>query len=477
MTITTATTHVRARRQQRRVILPLLFLLLLLLGALAFAAFTHTSSTTPTSSISFEKKEKIKKDDALLSADDAGFLNPDEEESTKVSTTVIDEVGDGVNEEEEEEEEEELDGGEEEVMKLGDDEPKQEEDENEQEEEDENEQEDDGEVEVETKEFTPKTKKITTRTTTTTTTTTTTRSSRHSHVCSPEYIALFPPKAKASKPPQVSTLAHRKNYANTGAYRDKKIPASILPNSGKDILAAPAVAGNSLTAANGDAPWRTCALVGNSGHLLKMDYGKQIDANDVVVRINQAPTKGYEKYVGKKTTHRLLNRLWTIAYHDGSGINKIYRGGGWPLEKGVTLISSRTAAENFVRLAYYVKDKLKRKDVQTLFLMPEVRAVAENALKKFRRCYEKKHSKNFRGGNCASSGLVGIAMLRPLCMNITVYGLGKGQRGDPYQYYRLKRTHRSYGNPVHSFDTEDIMFRTMANDGFITFCNAKDGCS
>jgi len=461
-TTTTTTTHIGARRQQRRVILPLL----LLLGALAFAVFTHTSSTTPTSSISspFEKKEKIEKDDALLSADDAGFLNPDEEESTKVPLMVVDEMEDGENEEEEEEEEEEEpDGGEEAVMKLGDEQ---------QQDDDENEQEDDGEVEAETKEFTPKTKKIATRTTTTTQ-----RSSRHSHVCSPEYIALFPPKAKASKPPQVSTLAHRKNYANTGAYRDKKIPASILPNSGKDILAAPAVAWNSLTAANGDAPWRTCALVGNSGHLLKMDYGKQIDANDVVVRINQAPTKGYEKYVGKKTTHRLLNRLWTIAYHDGSGINKIYRGGGWPLEKGVTLISSRTAAENFVRLAYYVKDKLKRKDVQTLFLMPEVRAVAENALKKFRRCYEKKHSKNFRGGNCASSGLVGIAMLRPLCMNITVYGLGKGQRGDPYQYYRLKRTHRSYGNPVHSFDTEDIMFRTMANDGFITFCNAKDGCS
>ena len=71
---------------------------------------------------------------------------------------------------------------------------------------------------------------------------------------------------------------------------------------------------------------------------------------------------------------------------------------------------------------------------------------------------------------------VGIAMLRPLCVNITVYGLGKGQRGDPYQYYRLKQTHRSYGNPVHSFDTEDIMFRTMAKDGVINFCNAKEEC-
>ena len=451
--------NVKGRRQRRLIIIITLFVSFVLLLAVV-VSFT----SSPSSPFAFGKEEANIKDEGLLGADDAGFLNPDEEESTKVS--VEDEVE--VHGKNEEEEEEENATGE--LLGVGD----QEEDVRNKD----NEEEDVKQDEAESEEaVAPKTKKTTT--TTTTTAMVTQRFSRHashSHACSPEYIALFPPKAKANKATTVSTLAHRKNYENTGAYRDKKIPASILPNSGRDILAAPAVVATNSVAANGDAPWRTCALVGNSGHLLKMDYGKQIDANDVVVRINQAPTKGYEKFVGKKTTHRLLNRLWTIAYHDGSGINKIYRGGGWPLEKGVTLISSRTAAENFVRLAYYVKNKLKRKDVQTLFLMPEIRAVAENSLKKFRKCYEKKHSKNFKGGNCASSGLVGIAMLRPLCVNITVYGLGKGQRGDPYQYYRLKQTHRSYGNPVHSFDTEDIMFRTMANDGVINFCNAKKEC-
>ena len=450
--------NVKGRRQRRLINIITLFVSFVLLLAGVGLSFT---SSSPLSPFAFGKEEgKIK---GLLGADDAGFLNPDEEESTKVS--VEDEVEvHGKNEGEEEEEEEEEENGQTgELLGVGD----QEEDvRNKDNDEEENVKRDEAESE---EAVASKTKK-------TTTTTTFSRHASHSHACSPEYIALFPPKAKANKATIVSTLAHRKNYENTGAYRDKKIPASILPNSGRDILAAPAVVATNSVAANGDAPWRTCALVGNSGHLLKMDYGKQIDANDVVVRINQAPTKGYEKFVGKKTTHRLLNRLWTIAYHDGSGINKIYRGGGWPLEKGVTLISSRTAAENFVRLAYYVKNKLKRKDVQTLFLMPEIRAVAENSLKKFRKCYEKKHSKNFKGGNCASSGLVGIAMLRPLCVNITVYGLGKGQRGDPYQYYRLKQTHRSYGNPVHSFDTEDIMFRTMANDGVINFCNAKEEC-
>jgi hypothetical protein len=457
-TIPTIGANVKGRRQRRLIIIITLFVSFVLLLAGVGLSFT---SSSPLSPFAFGKEEaKIK---GLLGADDAGFLNPDEEESTKVS--VEDEVEvHGKNEEEEEEEEEE-ENATGELLGVGDQE---EEVRNKNNEEDDEENINRDEAESE-EAVPPKTKK-------TTTTTMFSRHASHSHACSPEYIALFPPKAKANKATTVSTLAHRKNYENTGAYRDKKIPASILPNSGRDILAAPAVVATNSVAANGDAPWRTCALVGNSGHLLKMDYGKQIDANDVVVRINQAPTKGYEKFVGKKTTHRLLNRLWTIAYHDGSGINKIYRGGGWPLEKGVTLISSRTAAENFVRLAYYVKNKLKRKDVQTLFLMPEIRAVAENSLKKFRKCYEKKHSKNFKGGNCASSGLVGIAMLRPLCVNITVYGLGKGQRGDPYQYYRLKQTHRSYGNPVHSFDTEDIMFRTMANDGVINFCNAKEEC-
>lgn len=62
--------------------------------------------------------------------------------------------------------------------------------------------------------------------------------------------------------------------------------------------------------------WRRCAVVGNSGHLLGTAYGAEIDAHDVVMRINQAPTATYEKFVGKRTTHRLLNRLWTLAYAD-----------------------------------------------------------------------------------------------------------------------------------------------------------------
>ncbi|CAL9095207.1 unnamed protein product [Musa acuminata var. zebrina] len=51
-----------------------------------------------------------------------------------------------------------------------------------------------------------------------------------------------------------------------------------------------------------------CAVVGNSGDLLKTNFGKEIDGYDAVVRENGAPIQNYTKYVGRKSTFRLLNR-------------------------------------------------------------------------------------------------------------------------------------------------------------------------
>ena len=35
--------------------------------------------------------------------------------------------------------------------------------------------------------------------------------------------------------------------------------------------------------------FRTCAVVGNSGDLLKTKFGEEIDAHDAVIRDNEAP--------------------------------------------------------------------------------------------------------------------------------------------------------------------------------------------
>lgn len=49
------------------------------------------------------------------------------------------------------------------------------------------------------------------------------------------------------------------------------------------------------------------AVIFPSQKLLTSEYGKEIDSFSNVMRFNIAPTLGYEKHVGSKTTHRILN--------------------------------------------------------------------------------------------------------------------------------------------------------------------------
>jgi hypothetical protein len=49
------------------------------------------------------------------------------------------------------------------------------------------------------------------------------------------------------------------------------------------------------------------AIVASSRNLLQKEYGDTIDNFDEVVRFNRAPTEGYEKHVGSKTTIRVAN--------------------------------------------------------------------------------------------------------------------------------------------------------------------------
>eukprot|EP00899_Mesostigma_viride_P025596 jgi/Mesvir1/6220/Mv00900-RA.1 len=52
---------------------------------------------------------------------------------------------------------------------------------------------------------------------------------------------------------------------------------------------------------------RSCALVGNAGHLVEAMHGPFIDRHDVVVRFNMLPVDGFQERVGSKTSYRLVN--------------------------------------------------------------------------------------------------------------------------------------------------------------------------
>ncbi|XP_056270615.1 ST3 beta-galactoside alpha-2,3-sialyltransferase 3a isoform X1 [Pseudoliparis swirei] len=50
---------------------------------------------------------------------------------------------------------------------------------------------------------------------------------------------------------------------------------------------------------------KTCIVVGNGGILANRSLGQRIDEFDVVVRLNEAPVRGFERDVGSKTTMRI----------------------------------------------------------------------------------------------------------------------------------------------------------------------------
>uniref|UniRef100_A0A4W6FG54 Beta-galactoside alpha-2,6-sialyltransferase 2 n=1 Tax=Lates calcarifer TaxID=8187 RepID=A0A4W6FG54_LATCA len=61
--------------------------------------------------------------------------------------------------------------------------------------------------------------------------------------------------------------------------------------------------------------FKTCAVVTSAGAILRSGLGKEIDTHDAVLRFNAAPTEGYERDVGNKTTIRIINSFWPIPKH------------------------------------------------------------------------------------------------------------------------------------------------------------------
>jgi len=103
--------------------------------------------------------------------------------------------------------------------------------------------------------------------------------------------------SKQSLPPTGNAIRTPWKIIPTGEWRTLgKVSSELL-----SVLPATDVVGSHH--------YKTCAVVGSAGILLTQEYGPEIDAHDCVIRFNIAPTKGFEKHAGEKTTIRFVNRL------------------------------------------------------------------------------------------------------------------------------------------------------------------------
>ncbi|KAK3267951.1 hypothetical protein CYMTET_23520, partial [Cymbomonas tetramitiformis] len=184
-----------------------------------------------------------------------------------------------------------------------------------------------------------------------------------------------------------------------------------------------------------------------------------------------APTHGFARHVGMKTTFRMLNRLWTAHYASGRFIEM-----GLPMEKGLTLIISRTDGHQFEKL--YRTIKAYRPDVNILYLSSRVVSAARRLLVAYRVKLCKAGFGPYSGGSTPSSGYVAIYLLMHMCQTLTVYGFGRtklmGQGSYlPYHYYTGVGS-RQAGDPVHSFSSEDALISELARENYLSMCSLRE---
>mmetsp|Transcript_17576 Transcript_17576/g.38324 ORF Transcript_17576/g.38324 Transcript_17576/m.38324 type:complete len:543 (-) Transcript_17576:311-1939(-) len=253
----------------------------------------------------------------------------------------------------------------------------------------------------------------------------------------------------------------------------------------------------------------TCAIVGNAGHLRLTEFGSSVDQHDVVIRLNAAPTVGYEKYVGTKTHVRVLNNA--LAKEMSDRVRK------WPkdmwermMEPGVSLWMRATDECTDDLRAALIKAGDHRPVVKmehdfTYAAMPMMRqfyleflkqhslmeversrplAQRLHSLKELRVKHIEEGQFGKRGDELFGKPTTGLAVLyaiKDMCRAVTVYGVGTHDaKGNPteYKYYKPDAKFIPAGNQyagtvgshTHSFEFEQELLIAMGNDKLVKYC-------
>mmetsp|Transcript_35700 Transcript_35700/g.68479 ORF Transcript_35700/g.68479 Transcript_35700/m.68479 type:complete len:334 (+) Transcript_35700:162-1163(+) len=120
---------------------------------------------------------------------------------------------------------------------------------------------------------------------------------------------------------------------------------------------------------------RTCALVGASRQLLQRQHGPSIDSMEAVMRMNEAPVKGYEVHVGRRTTFRAVGAAYLkallAAKTDRSGRRH-------PVTGKTVLLYGDVAASAYIEMVKRYPENLN------YLLGPLLREAARKAIKQLR---------------------------------------------------------------------------------------------
>ena len=167
--------------------------------------------------------------------------------------------------------------------------------------------------------------------------------------------------------------------------------------------------------------YKSCGVVSSAGSLLKSGLGKNIDANDFVIRFNNAPTKGYEEDVGSKTSLRIVNSQVVgkpeFGFLDDRHSKHLYANTPilvWdPCDYNSTLEEWYTSPD-FPFFETYFNKRLMRPDAEVHLLDPRSLWSIWNWLQSL-------HPNSVLLPNPPSSGFLGLILAVLHCQRVHVY--------------------------------------------------------
>lgn len=121
-----------------------------------------------------------------------------------------------------------------------------------------------------------------------------------------------------------------------------------------------------------------CSIVSSSGQMLGQQAGPEIDRSSCIWRMNNAPTQGFERDVGRRTTLRVVSHtsvpllLQKPQYFFGQANDTVYVVWG-PLRnmrkdgKGIVYNMLKQAAENYPQARIYVTTEERMNYCDTVF--------------------------------------------------------------------------------------------------------------
>lgn len=219
-----------------------------------------------------------------------------------------------------------------------------------------------------------------------------------------------------------------------------------------------------------------CALVSSSGQMLGASAEEEIDKTACVIRMNNAPTRGYEKDVGSRTTVRVVSHtsvpllVKNEKYYFQQSANTVYV--FWGPERNMRQ-DGKGHIFNLLQ-----KMSIKYPKVQ-------IYAVTMDKIQHCDGVFQNETGKNrMKTGAFLSTGFFTMILAIDMCESISVYGMidnnycsRANHSAVPYHYYeknridecRMYKVHEHTQRGGHRFITEKAIYAKWATRHKIEF--------